>query len=102
MQPGVAVGELVDAGKRGRLAGLEVLRDRLMAEIEAGPRPVEVASISARLVVILEQIEAIRKAEGNDVDSIDDLAAKRSARRATSPRKGRSRARDVVGGAGSG
>lgn len=93
------MGDLVDGGKRGRLAGLEVLRDRLMAEIEAGPKPVEVAALSGRLVVILEQIEAIRKAEGNDVDSIDDLAAKRSARRANSTGKGRSRRNSVVGGA---
>jgi hypothetical protein len=91
------VGELVEAGRRGRLAALEVLRDRLMAEIETQPRPSEVAALAARLVVILEQIEAVRKAEGTDVDSIDDLAAKRSARRATSARKGRAR-KDVVNG----
>lgn len=90
---------LVDEGKRGRRAALEALRDRLMAEIEAGPKPAEVAALAGRLVVILEQVEVIRKAEGNDVDSIDDLAAKRSARRAKSAGKGRSRRDGVVGGA---
>lgn len=83
---------LSDAVKDGRLEGLYALRDQLAHEIENGPgEDVKVsptAALARQLRDTLKEIAELEKSlPRNSV--VDDLAAKRAARRAKSPRAGR-------------
>jgi hypothetical protein len=82
---------LTEAVGVGRLAGLCALRDVLAAEIEVGPRewsgkgPVPVsqtASLAARLIEVLKQIEVIESAQPKG-SVVDELEGKRASRRST-------------------
>jgi hypothetical protein len=89
--------------KTGRLEGLKALRDRIVQEIDSGAaRPSDVASLAGRLTVVLEQIEALEKAQQVRNDSIDEIASKRAARRAATKGAGAAGRRRVDRGAGGG
>lgn len=74
-----------------RLATLRDLRDLLARQIEACESLRDLAALSGRLQAVLDQIAELepKKAEG---DGIDEIAQRRSARRA-SPAKSSGRAK---------
>ena len=64
-------------------AGLVALRDRLAAELDAGPEPKDVASLSGRLLAVIVELD--RFAEPVPVERgtpLDDLQRRRAARTA--------------------
>jgi hypothetical protein len=85
----MALRESAESGNR--LAALRDLRDLLAARIEDCESMRDLASLAGRLQSVLEEIAKLDppKAEG---DGIDEIAARRSARR-SSPAKGSSRAK---------
>lgn len=72
------IGEVAASGDR--LATLEALRDRLAREIDAGPEPRDLASLSRRLEAVLEQIDGLK--DGSEDDAVDELRRKRAERMA--------------------
>jgi hypothetical protein len=63
----------------GRRELLELLQDQLLSDLEVIPSD-KVAAVSRELREIAKELEQMAPAE---VSSVDDLAAKRAARRAT-------------------
>lgn len=72
---------LAEAVRDGRLAGLRALRDSIAGDLIACEQMRDKAALYKRLEDVLQQIEALEpsKAEG---DSVDEIAARRAARRA--------------------
>ncbi|MEV4670983.1 hypothetical protein AB0K34_04950 [Actinomadura sp. NPDC049382] len=83
------LGGLSEAAATGsRLTALRALRDRLAAEIDAGPMPRDLAALSRQLTDVLAQIEALAPPEQKGTP-LDELANRRAGRGATAPRAGR-------------
>ena len=79
----------VVAGGR-RLVSLRALRDRLAAEIDRTDSARDVAALSQRVMDVLEQIDAIEKAQPAQKGTpLDELKARRAGK-APSPRQPRS------------
>jgi hypothetical protein len=68
-----------------RLATLRDLRDLLAIQIEACDSLRDLASLSGRLQAVMDQIAELepQKVEG---DGVDEITARRAARRASSPK----------------
>ncbi|WP_435111886.1 hypothetical protein [Nocardiopsis synnemataformans] len=76
-----SLSEIVTQGDRRR--SLEALRDRIGAALDAA-EPNEVAPLSRQLMMVLREIDELPDADRRD--SVDDLAARRAARRADAAR----------------
>jgi hypothetical protein len=73
---------LAEIAARGdRRATLEVLRDRLAADIDRAREPADVATLTRQLGIVLKDIEAL-SANDTKGDSVDEIAARREERRA--------------------
>ena len=84
--------DLIETAATGdRLATLRDLRDLLAREIVACESSRDLAALSRQLTDVLAQIEALAPAEKKG-DAVDEIAARRSARRPVSP-AGSARAR---------
>lgn len=68
---------IVDAVRKGRVAGLEAMRDKLAADMDDAS-PQVVAQIAARLQAVLLELAELQEPEG--VSAFDDLARRREAR----------------------
>jgi hypothetical protein len=81
--------DLIDAVKESRLEGLRALRDVLAAEIRDGPsvpdgnRPVasQTPALAGQLRAVLGEIDVLEKSSRKG-SSVDEIAQRRSARRA--------------------
>ena len=85
---GVATGDLVDAGQRGRLAGLEELRDMLARQLETTVSGRDFAALSSRFSDVLAQIEQLEElgstaGTGAPVTDVDEFTARRDRRKDT-------------------
>ena len=74
----------------GRLETLRALRDALAATID-GCEPKEMASLARQLTIVLAQIDELAPVVV-EVDAVDEIAARRAARR-TGGAKGAARAK---------
>lgn len=73
------------AGEGSRLATLEHLRQTLAAAIDAGPSPRDLAALSRRLMLVLEEIEQIGGRERTEKERrVDELRERRARRSAAS------------------
>lgn len=70
---------ILDAARRSQLEGLEAMRDKLAADMDAA-EPSYSAQLAARLQAVLSEIEAIRKAQPSKGSRIDELERKRAER----------------------
>lgn len=80
-----------DALPEGRLATLIAVRDALAASIDACDSHRDLPALTRQLAAVLVQIEALAPPAG-EVDAVDEIAKRRSARRAGAA-KGSSRAK---------
>lgn len=74
--------EVVAQGDRRR--SLEALRDHLAAELEDSPATVAIAPMAKELRAVIEELDSLPLAK--EASPVDDLAAKRQARRADAAR----------------
>lgn len=65
-----------------RLAILQVLRNRLAADLDEAVEPRDVAALALRLTDVLEQIESMPTSR--QVSAADEIAERRAARRGAS------------------
>lgn len=73
---------LFDAAASGdRLAALEALRDHIAGLVGASDSARDVAALSGQLTMVLKQIEEIQGKEPAKVSAVDEIAARRKARR---------------------
>lgn len=72
---------LSDAVARDRVSGLIALRDLLAREIEDCESKRDLASLSLRLVDVLEQLDELHRPD-EGVSPLDEIAARRRARSA--------------------
>ena len=78
---GQSAGDLEQIAAQGdRLAALQHLRQILAREIDAGPEPRDLAALSRRMMLVLQELEGLDS--GEEADVVDDLTARRQARRA--------------------
>jgi hypothetical protein len=70
------------------LTALQALRDRLAAEIDAGPAPRDLAALSRQFAEVLAQIEKLAPPEQKGTP-LDELAKRRAGRGAAAPGAGR-------------
>jgi hypothetical protein len=76
-------------------ATLAALRDRLAREIDRADQPRDVAVLSARLADVLAQLQAVKPAEKSVKD---ELAKKRTQRRAAARKSGTANTTGTAGG----
>jgi len=74
------------AGTGDRLATLQVLRDRLAADLDKADDPRDVAALALRLTDVLQQIESMPNTQ--QASAADEIAARRAARQKRAPRRG--------------
>ena len=73
---------LLDAAASGdRLATLEALRDQMALLIGSSGSARDVAALSGQMTLILKQIDEIRDKKPATVSAVDEIAARRKARR---------------------
>ena len=73
---------LVESAASGdRLATLEALRDHIAGLVGASDSARDVAALSGQLTVVLKQIEEIHGKAPAKVSAVDEIAARRKARR---------------------
>ena len=78
---GQSAGDLEQIAAQGdRTAALQHLRQILAREIDAGPEPRDLAALSRRMMLVLAELEGLDT--GEEADVVDDLTARRAARRA--------------------
>lgn len=70
---------LADAVTGGRRAGLEALRDRLAEQIDGCDSARDVAALSARLIEVLSQLDALESAVESERVRVSPLSAARDA-----------------------
>jgi hypothetical protein len=86
---------LADVAAAGdRLATLQVLRDRLAAEIDDCDSKRDLAALSLRFTDVLEQIDNMPQSQ--EVSSADEIAQRRAARRGAKP-AGKARSAEASG-----
>jgi len=85
------VPDLGESARNGdRLATLRVLRDRLAVEIDGSASSRDVAALSQRLMDVLSQIDVIERAQPDAKGTpLDEVAKRRSQRKAASTNQGR-------------
>jgi hypothetical protein len=90
----VTLSEILEAAQSGdRRATLEALRDQLAVVIDApSTTGAELASLARQMIVVTEILEGI--SDGQAVNLVNDLAAKRASRKPGANASGRS----AVGG----
>lgn len=76
---------LLDEARKGRLDGLRALRDKLAGELDECESSRDVASLSLRLMDVLEQIADLSggksaKPAGEPRSSVDEFTARRRKR----------------------
>lgn len=73
---------LLDAASSGdRLATLEALRDQIALLIGSSESARDVAALSGQMTQVLKQIEEIKERKPSEVSAVDEIAARRKARR---------------------
>lgn len=73
---------LLDAAASGdRQSALEALRDQLALLIGSSESARDVAALSGQITVVLKQIDELKSKKPAEVSAVDEIAARRKARR---------------------